>query len=229
MAWTRPLEQVRGRGHEQGLIGLVDCPIQPECTGLEQRVADTGVSQVTALLHAWHAGDEDAYRQVSSILYRELRRQAADYLRRQRGGDALQATALVHEVFIRLANAREVDWQDRRHFLAVAARTMRRVLVDLARAQGSIKRGAGAGHVPVGSDVAAPGPALSDLIAIDEALDALAKIDPRKVRVVELRFFAGLTVEETAHALDVSLDTVARDWRLARAWLLRQLDPRSKS
>ncbi len=113
-------------------------------------VENPAVSEVTALLRAWHAGDEGAYRQVSSILYPELRRQAAQYMRRQRAGDTLQATALVHEAFIRLASARVVDWQDRQHFLAVAARTMRRVLVDLARAQASTKRGAGADHVSLG-------------------------------------------------------------------------------
>ena len=192
-------------------------------------MANLEISQVTALLRAWHAGDEDAYRQVSSILYPELRRQAAHYMRRQRAGDTLQATALVHEAFIRLADARVVDWQDRRHFLAVAARTMRRVLVDLARAHGSTKRGAGADHVSLESDVAAQGPALADLIAVDEALNTLAAIDARKVQVVELRFFAGLTVEETAHVLDVSPDTVARDWRMARTWLLRELAPAKPS
>jgi RNA polymerase sigma factor (TIGR02999 family) len=192
-------------------------------------VANLEISQVTTLLRAWHAGDEDAYRQVSSLLYPELRRRAAHYMRRQRAGDTLQATALVHEAFIRLADARMVEWQDRRHFLAVAARTMRRVLVDLARAHGSTKRGAGADHVSLESGIAAQGPSLADLIAVDEALDALGTIDPRKVQVVELRFFAGLTVEETAHVLDVSPDTVARDWRMARTWLLRQLDTGPKS
>jgi RNA polymerase sigma factor (TIGR02999 family) len=191
-------------------------------------VANPDVSQVTALLRAWHAGDEDAYRQVSSLLYPELRRQAARYMRRHRAGDTLQATALVHEAFIRLEGAREVDWQDRKHFLAVAARTMRRVLVDLVRAQGTTRRGAGADHVSLPSDVAAQASALVDLIAIDEALNALATIDPRKVRVVELRFFAGLTVEETAQVLDVSPDTVARDWRMARTWLMRELDTGSR-
>jgi RNA polymerase sigma factor (TIGR02999 family) len=187
-------------------------------------VPDSETGEVTALLHAWHAGDEDAYRQVSAILYNELRRQAAICMRRQRHGDTLQTTALVHEAFVRLAGARQVDWHDRTHFLAVAARTMRRVLVDLARAQGSAKRGARAVHVPLESDVAVGGPPTVDLVALDEALDRLATFDARKVRVIELRFFAGLTVEEAAQVLSVSPDTVARDWRMARTWLLRELD-----
>jgi RNA polymerase sigma factor (TIGR02999 family) len=191
-------------------------------------VANAEVSQVTVLLRAWHAGDEDAYRRVSSILYPELRRQAAHYARRHRAGATLEATALVHEAFIRLERAGGVDWQDRKHFLAVAARTMRRVLVDLVRAQSSTRRGAGADHVCLEPDMAGQQAALVDLIAIDEALNALATFDSRKVRVIELRFFGGLTVEETARVLDVSPDTVARDWRMARAWLLRELDTRSK-
>ena len=185
---------------------------------------DSESGEVTALLHAWHAGDEDAYRRVSSILYDELRRQAAICMRRQRHGDTLQTTALVHEAFVRLAGAHQVDWHDRTHFLAVAARTMRRVLVDLARAQGSAKRGAGATHVPLEFDVAVGGAAPVDLIALDQALERLATFDVRKVRVIELRFFAGLTVEEAAEVLKVSPDTVARDWRMARTWLLRELD-----
>jgi RNA polymerase sigma factor (TIGR02999 family) len=187
-------------------------------------VPDSESGEVTALLHAWHAGDEDAYRRVSSILYDELRRQAAICMRRRRHGDTLQTTALVHEAFVRLAGAHQVDWHDRTHFLAVAARTMRRVLVDLARAQGSAKRGAGAAQVPLEFDMAAGGAPAVDLIALDQALERLAAFDARKVRVIELRFFAGLTVEEAAQVLKVSPDTVARDWRMARTWLLRELD-----
>jgi RNA polymerase sigma factor (TIGR02999 family) len=189
-----------------------------------EAVSESNASEVTILLRAWHAGDEDAYRRVSSILYEELRRQAALCMRRQRPGDTLQTTALVHETFMRLAGAHQVEWHDRTHFLAVAARTMRRVLVDLARARGSAKRGARADHLPVDSGLAVAGPSPVDLIALDEALDALGTIDARKVRVIELRFFAGLTVEETADVLNVSPDTVARDWRMARTWLLRELD-----
>jgi RNA polymerase sigma factor (TIGR02999 family) len=192
-------------------------------------VSDSDAGEVTALLRAWHAGDEDAYRQVSSILYSELRRQAAHYLRRQGPVDVLQTTALVHEAFMRLVGAHQVDWQDRRHFLAVAARTMRLVLVDLVRAQGSAKRGSRAVHVPLDSGLAAGGPLPVDLIALDRALETLGTFDARKVRVIELRFFSGLTVEETAEVLDVSADTVARDWRMARTWLMRELDPGSKA
>jgi RNA polymerase sigma factor (TIGR02999 family) len=186
-------------------------------------VSDSARSEVTVLLRAWHAGDQDAYRQVSAILYDELRQQAARFMRRKQSGDPLQTTALVHEAFIRLANADRVDWQDRRHFLAVAAQTMRRVLVDAARARDSAKRGARAAHVPLDSSVAAGSPSPVDLIAIDRALERLATFDARKVQVVELRFFAGLTVDETAEVLEVAPDTVARDWRMARTWLLREL------
>jgi RNA polymerase sigma factor (TIGR02999 family) len=124
---------------------------------------------------------------------------------------------------MRLADAHKVDWQDRSHFLAVAAQTMRRVLVDLVRGKHTVKRGEGAEMVPLDSSVAAATGEPLDLIALDTALDALAAVDPRKVRVVELRYFAGLTVEETAQVLNVSLDTVARDWRMARTWLAREL------
>jgi RNA polymerase sigma-70 factor, ECF subfamily len=189
-------------------------------------VAEPGTGEVTAFLRAWHAGDEDAYRKVSSVLYTELRRQAAHRMRAAPAGNTLQTTALVHETFMRLANAHQVDWQDRKHFLAVAGRTMRRVLVDLVREHGAAKRGEGVAHVPLDSDVAAAGPAPLDLIALDQALESLAALDARKVRVIELKFFAGLTVEETAEVLNVSPDTVARDWRMARTWLLRELSPR---
>jgi RNA polymerase sigma factor (TIGR02999 family) len=186
-------------------------------------VANAGTGEVTALLRAWHAGDEDAYRQVSSILYKELRHEAARRMRGAPVGNTLQTTALVHETFIRLASAHQVDWQDRRHFLAVAGRTMRRVLVDLIREHRAAKRGSRAEHVPLDSGIVAVGPPPLDLIAVDRALERLAALDPRKVQVIELKFFAGLTVEETAEVLDVSPDTVARDWRMARTWLLSEL------
>lgn len=186
-------------------------------------MSDSQPGEVTVLLRAWHAGDEDAYRQLTSILYSELRKQAAHYMRGERPGDTLQTTALVHETFMRLVGAHQVDWQDRKHFLAIAARTMRRLLVDLARAQGSSKRGSRAMHVSLDFGVAAPDPLPLDIIALEQALERLAAIDARKVKVIELKFFAGLTVEETAEVIGVSADTVARDWRMARTWLLKQL------
>jgi RNA polymerase sigma factor (TIGR02999 family) len=189
---------------------------------------DSQAGEVTRLLKAWHEGDEEAYRQLSAILYDELKRQAARCMRRERPGITLQATALVHEAFVRLAGAGEVDWQDRKHFLAVAARTMRRVLVDLVRASATDKRGGRAEPAALDSGIVVQSASVVDLIALDEALETLATFDARKVRVIELRFFAGLTVEETAEVLDVAPDTVARDWRLARSWLLQQLDPRSE-
>jgi RNA polymerase sigma-70 factor (ECF subfamily) len=190
---------------------------------------DSHAGEVTRLLKAWHGGDEEAYRQLSAMLYDDLKRQAARCMRGERPGITLQATALVHEAFVRLAGAGEVDWQDRKHFLAVAARTMRRVLVDLVRAKSRDKRGARAERAPLDSGIVAEGASVLDLIALDEALERLATFDARKVRVIELRFFAGLTVQETAEVLDVAADTVARDWRLARSWLLKELDPQTET
>ena len=187
-------------------------------------MGDPVSGEVTALLRAWHAGDEDAYRRLSSLLYEELRRRAAFTMRGQHGDARLQTTALVHEAFLRLVSAGSVDWQDRRHFLAVAARAMRRVVVDVVRADRTAKRGAGAAHLPLDSGIALVGPEPVDIIALDVALGKLAELDARKVRVIELRFFGGLTVEDTAEVLGVSPDTVTRDWRLARSWLLRELD-----
>ena len=189
-------------------------------------MADAG-GEVTTLLRAWRAGDDDAYRQVSAILYDELKRHASFCLRGHQPAEALQTTALVHEAFVRLVSAGEVDWQDRRHFINVAARTMRRVLVDLVRAHGATKRGSRAVHVPLDSGIGVTNSDIVDLVALDEALGKLAAFDARKAQVVELRFFGGLTVEEAAQVLDVSPDTVARDWRVARSWLARELDPAS--
>src|SRR5262245_5407915 len=183
--------------------------------------AKTG--EVTSLLRAWREGDGDALGHASTLLYPELRRQARLYMRREAPGHILQTTALVHEAFLRLADSEAVDWNDRTHFLAAASRVMRHVLVDLARHQGRQKRGARALHVPLEPDAIVADPRLVDMVALDEALDALAVLDARKARVVELRFFGGLTVEETAQVLQVSTETVQRDWRLARSWLLKTL------
>jgi RNA polymerase sigma factor (TIGR02999 family) len=189
-------------------------------------MADAATGDVTSLLRQWRAGDEAALGQVSSILYGELRRQARACMGREAPGHTLQPTALVHEAFLRLAASATPDWQNRAHFLAVAARTMRRVLIDIARAKAARKRGGDALEVPLDSSVEASGTPTVDLIALDEVLTQLEHKDARKARVIELRFFGGLTVDESAAVLDVSPDTVLRDWRLARAWLLRALSMR---
>ncbi|PYR73350.1 MAG: RNA polymerase subunit sigma-70 [Acidobacteria bacterium] len=179
---------------------------------------------VTELLRAWSEGDDGALDRLVPLVEAELRRLARGYLGRERRGHTLQITALVNEAFLRLTDARHVRWQDRAHFLGISARLMRRVLVDYARRRGFQKRGGGAQRVTFDEGlVASPDPAL-DIVALDGALEALAQVDVRKSRVVELRFFGGLTVEETAEVLNVSPDTVKRDWRLAKLWLLRELE-----
>jgi len=179
---------------------------------------------VTELLRAWSEGDDGALDRLVPLVEAELRRLARGYLGRERRGHTLQITALVNEAFLRLTDARHVRWQDRAHFLGISARLMRRVLVDYARRRGFQKRGGGAQRVTFDEGlVASPDPALH-IVALDGALEALAQVDVRKSRVVELRFFGGLTVEETAEVLNVSPDTVKRDWRLAKLWLLRELE-----
>lgn len=179
---------------------------------------------VTELLRAWSDGDDAALDQLVPLMEAELRRLARGYMGRERHGHTLQTTALVNEAFLRLTDARQIRWQDRAHFLGISARLMRRVLVDYARRRGFHKRGGDAQRVTFNEAlVTASDPAL-DVVALDRALDALAKADARKSRVVELRFFGGLSVEETAEVLKVSTDTVKRDWRLAKLWLLRELE-----
>ncbi|MEP7308040.1 MAG: ECF-type sigma factor [Acidobacteriota bacterium] len=175
------------------------------------------------LLQAWSDGDETALERLLPLVEAELRRLARAYMRRERKGHTLQATALVNEVFLRLTDARGLRWEDRAHFIGISARLMRRVLVDHARSRDYQKRGGGALMVSLDdARLVAPAAAL-DVVALDEALDAFASVDARKSRVVELRFFGGLTVEETAEVLHVSPDTVKRDWRLAKLWLRREL------
>jgi RNA polymerase sigma factor (TIGR02999 family) len=179
---------------------------------------------VTELLRAWGDGDEDALEQLTPLVEAELRRLARGYMRRERAGHTLQTTALVNEAFLRLTDARRVRWQDRAHFLGISARLMRRVLVDHARSRGYRKRGGDARRVTLDDGlVSSPAPAV-DVVALDRALEELAAADLRKSRVIELRFFGGLSVEETAELLHVSTDTVKRDWRLAKLWLLRKLE-----
>ena len=181
---------------------------------------------VTQLLRAWSDGDEKALERLLPLVEAELRRLARGYMSRERGGHTLQPTALVNEAFLRLIDARHVRWQDRAHFLGIAARLMRRVLVDHARSRGYQKRGGGAARVTLTEALAvAPGPALDlDLVALDRALEGLAVVDARKARVIELRFFGGLSVEETAEVLHLSTDTIKRDWHLVKLWLLRALE-----
>ena len=157
------------------------------------------------------------------IVYAELHRLAHQHLRGWTPGHGLQTTALVNEAYLRLVGASQVNWQNRAHFFALSARLMRRILVDVMRGQRSLKRGGGAPHVELGDDAAPPDLGRRDLLALDEALDALAAIDPRKAQVVELRFFGGLTAEESAEALGVSRITVEREWRVAKLWLAREL------
>ena len=175
------------------------------------------------MLRRWREGSQDAQAEVYSVLYDELRRQARACMRGEPEGHTLQTTALVHEAFLRLASAECPEWQHRVHFLAVAARAMRRVLIDMARARATGKRGGRALHVPLDVSVPFPPNSSVDVLAVDEALDRLARLDRRKSQVIELRFFGGLTNEEIAAVLGISTDTVGRDWRLARAWLHRTL------
>jgi len=178
---------------------------------------------ITHLLKEWSDGDERALDKLTPLVYEELRRRASRYLRRERRGHSLQTTALINEAFLRLIDAREVHWQDRAHFFAIAANLMRRVLVDHARRRDAEKRGGSALRLTLDEALAVAKETDVDLLAIDEALDRLAKIDPQQARVVELRFFSGLTVDETAAALGVSPKTVKRDWSVARAWLCREI------
>jgi RNA polymerase sigma factor (TIGR02999 family) len=182
---------------------------------------------VTALLHAWREGDEAALADLMPLVHRELQRLAHRYMMRERAGHTLETTALVNEAYLRLIDARHVQWKDRLHFFAIAADLMRRILVDHARTRNYRKRG---GHVKsVSLDDAllvAPEPQ-TDLVKLDDALNTLAEFDPRKAKVVELRYFGGLSVDDTATVLKVSHDTVKRDWRLAKVWLLGELTDRA--
>jgi RNA polymerase sigma factor (TIGR02999 family) len=179
---------------------------------------------VTELLRAWSDGDDGALERLMPLVEAELHRLARMYMGRERRGHTLQATALMNEAFLRLTDAQHIRWHDRAHFLGITARLMRRVLVDHARARGYRKRGGGVRRVTLDEGLVTSADPALDVVALDRALDALAVVDARKSRVIELRFFGGLSVEETADVLHVSTDTVKRDWRLAKLWLLRELD-----
>jgi len=180
--------------------------------------------RVTELLQAWSAGDAAALDALVPLVESELRRLARGYMARERRNHTLQPTALVHEAFVRLADAQHLSWQNRAHFLGITARLMRRVLVDHARERNVQKRGGAIPRVAFEEEMAVSPPLNIDVLALDRALEALALIDERKCQVIDMRFFAGMTVEETAEALRVSTDTVKRDWRIAKLWLLRELE-----
>ena len=180
--------------------------------------------EVTQLLLAWSDGDRAALDKLVPLVYEELHRLAHHYISRERPGYTLQTTALAHEAYLRLVDAKSVRWQNRAHFFAVAARAMRRILVDLARARHNLKRGGGAQPVSLDEALVAAPERGADLLALDEALGRLAALNPRQSQVVELRYFGGLTEEEVAEVLEVSPRTVRSDWSLARAWLYRELN-----
>jgi len=195
--------------------------------GGETPVTDPHPHDVTALLVEWTKGDEAALERLTPIVYGELKRLARIQMAGERPGHVLQATALVNEAYLRLVDLTAMQWRDRAHFFAMAARLMRRILVDFARSRRYQKRGGGAEPVTLGHAEGIPAGEPSDLIAIDRALEALAAVDPRKSRLVELRFFGGLTLDEAAEVLKVSRDTVKRDWKFARSWLARELRGRT--
>jgi len=196
--------------------------------GSMDEVASASTHEVTRLLQAWSSGDESALERLTPLVYNELHRLAHRYMVAEQPGQTLQTTALVHEVYLRLVDANNINWQDRAHFYAICARLMRRILIDFARSRNYQKRGAQFPHIELEEAATVSAVIGSELLAVDEALKQLAKLDQRKSEVVELRFFGGLTVEEIAAALKVSPETVMRDWKLAKAWLLRELSHEAK-
>jgi RNA polymerase sigma-70 factor, ECF subfamily len=190
-----------------------------------QREAQPGEpagDDISRLLRAWSDGDQSALEKLTPMVYAELHRLARRYMRRERPGHSLQTTALVNEAYMRLVDYERMQWQNRAHFFAVSAQVMRRILVEHARRH-NLKRGGGIQHFSLEEAVVVGGDQDADLVALDDKMNALARIDPRKVQVVEMRFFGGLSVEETAEVLKISPVTVKRDWRAAKAWLYREL------
>jgi RNA polymerase sigma factor (TIGR02999 family) len=183
--------------------------------------------EVTRLLKAWSGGDEEALEKLTPLVYRQLHEIAQRYMAGERSGHILQATALLNEAYLRLVDCGKVDWQDRAHFFAVSAQLMRRILIDFARSRGYLKRGGAVPHISLEEAPSVCNEPDVNLVALDDVLKALSAIDERKSKVVELKFFGGLSVEETAEVLRVSSDTVIRDWRLAKIWLLRELSRQS--
>jgi RNA polymerase sigma factor (TIGR02999 family) len=183
---------------------------------------DLGTKDISKLLRAWSDGDQGALKGLTPIVYEELRRLAHRYMERERPGHTLQTTALVNEAYMRFVDYKRMQWQDRAHFFAVAGQVMRRILVDHARSH-NIKRGAGVQHVSLEDIAVLGGERTGDLVALDDAMNTLAHVDARKVKIIEMRFFGGLSVEETAEVLKVSPATVRRDWSIAKFWLYREL------
>ena len=179
--------------------------------------------EVTRLLKAWGAGDDEALEKLTPLVYRQLHEIARRYMAGERVGHMLQTTALVNEAYLLLVDCGKVNWQDRAHFFAVSAQLMRRILIDFARSRGYLKRGGAVPHIPLDEAPSVCNQPDVNLVALDDALNALAAVDERKSKVVELKFFGGLSVEETAEVLRVSSDTVMRDWKFAKIWLLREL------
>ena len=180
-------------------------------------------NEVTQLLVSWGKGDQQSLESLIPLVYDELRRQARRYLRRERPDHTLQSSALVHEVYVRLIDQRQANWHNRSQFFGVAAQLMRRILVDHARSRGAVKRGAGVTKLAIAEEVAAIEMQNVDLIALDTSLTKLEQIDPQQCRIVELRFFSGLSIEDTADALGISPATVKRDWAMVKAWLYREI------
>lgn len=185
---------------------------------------ESSQGEITQLLRAWGSGNEGALDKLTPVVYDELRRMARRYMRRENPDNSLQATALVHEAYLKLVNAKVAQWQDRAHFFAISARLMRRILVDSARTKDAAKRGGQAVRVELNESIDGLPMESNEMLRLDEAMQALAKFDPRKAQVVELRFFGGLSVEETAEVLKISPQSVMRDWKLARVWLAREME-----
>lgn len=189
----------------------------------ERTLERSSSHQVTVLLRDWRSGNQAALEKLTPLVYSELRRLAHSYMKRERAGHPLQTTALVHEAYMRLVDAGGVDWKDRAHFYGISARLMRQILVEFGRSRAAGKRGGDARHVELDDAMIASIGRDADMVALDDALTALEAIDAREAQIVELRFFGGLSVEETAEVLEVSRNTVLRDWNHAKAWLLNEL------
>ena len=192
--------------------------------GADAEATPASTHEITRLLQAWGAGDDHALERLTPLVYGELHRLSHRYMAAEQSGQILQTTALVHEVYLRLVDVENIDWQSRAHFYGLCARLMRRILIDFARSRNYQKRGGRIPHIELEEAATVSAVLGSEVLAVDEALKELAALDARKSEVVELRFFGGLTVEETAAALRVSPETVMRDWKLAKAWLLRELN-----